>query len=344
MTDEQDHYLRQELYERVRTDPSIFEFLQRGSLDGIWYWDLENPDNEWMSPRFWETMGYDPAEREHLASEWQDLIDPDDLNTALENFTKHCEDPNHPYDQVVRYRHQDGSTVWVRCRGVAIRDESGKPVRMLGAHTDLTPQKQAEEALRKSEAQFRKLADLAPFAISILRGEEYLYVNSAWQELTEYTEEEAKALETHSVVHPDMREQVRQRGVKRTSGETPPARYEMKLITKGGEVRWCDFGATLIDYGDEPAILSVAADITEQKKADEEREQLIAELQKAIAEIKTLRGILPICSYCNKIRDDDGYWERVEVYIKKHTEADMSHGICPRCLEEHFPDISVESG
>ena len=145
------NYLQKELYHLVREDQSIFEFIQQGSLDGLCYWDLEKPENEWMSPQFWATLGYDPQDKKHLASEWQDLIHPDDLKVALDNFHKHCADPHHPYDQIVRYRHKDGSTVWVRCRGIAIRDKAGKPIRMLGAHIDLTAQKNAEQALRESE-------------------------------------------------------------------------------------------------------------------------------------------------------------------------------------------------
>ncbi len=145
--DESD-YLKEELYARIGTDPSIFEFLQSGSLDGLWYWDLENPEHEWMNGRFWELLGYDPKEKKHLAKEWQELINPDDLKVALENFHKHCENPNHPYDQIVRYRHKNGKTIWVRCRGIAIRNQDGKPIRMLGAHNDLTELKELEERLR----------------------------------------------------------------------------------------------------------------------------------------------------------------------------------------------------
>ena len=143
------HYLQRELYELVQQDSSIFEFLQRGSLDGVWYWDITHPENEWMSPRFWELLGFDPTTKEHLAKEWQDLINPEDLEVALSNYTKHCADPKHPYDQTVRYRHKDGSTVWVRCRGIAIRDHTGKPIRLLGAHTDLTELKRTEETLKQ---------------------------------------------------------------------------------------------------------------------------------------------------------------------------------------------------
>jgi len=80
--DSHDHYLKDELYRLMRSDPSIFEFLEKGSLDGIWYWDLEKPENEWMSPQFWMTLGFDPEEKKHLAAEWQDLIHPDDLQIA----------------------------------------------------------------------------------------------------------------------------------------------------------------------------------------------------------------------------------------------------------------------
>jgi len=103
----------------VQKDPEMWRFLQHGSLDGVWYWDLEAPDNEWMSPEMWRLFGIDPETKSHAPAEWQDIIFAEDLAVALENFEKHCADPAHPYDQIVRYWHSDGSTVWVRCRGIA---------------------------------------------------------------------------------------------------------------------------------------------------------------------------------------------------------------------------------
>jgi|GEM_PF-2223626 ligand-binding sensor domain-containing protein len=70
-----------------------------------------------------------------------------------------------------------------------------------------------------------------------------------------------------------------------------------------------------------------------------QHDQLKSEVEHALAEIKTLRGIVPICSYCKKIRDDQGYWEQLESYISEHSNAEFSHGICPECLKEHFPDF-----
>ncbi len=152
-----ENYLKRELYDLIKNDTSLFEFIQLGSLDGIWYWDLESPENEWMSAKFWEILGHDPNEKKHLAREWQEVIFKEDLELAMENLEKHCADPTHPYDQIVRYTHKNGSTVWVRCRGLAIRNEQGKAIRMLGAHTDITDLKNTEKELERSNQTKVKL-------------------------------------------------------------------------------------------------------------------------------------------------------------------------------------------
>jgi len=145
------NYLKIELYELIKNDKSIFDFIQESSLDGMWYWDLENPENEWMNARFWTILGYNPEEMPHKSSAWQNIIDQDDLKIALDNFKKHCENPNHSYDQIVRYKHINNSTVWIRCRGIAIRNEKNQPIRMLGAHHDITDLKNVEHELIKAK-------------------------------------------------------------------------------------------------------------------------------------------------------------------------------------------------
>jgi len=159
------HYLEQELHDRFRRDSTIFDFLDAGAFDGLWFWDVENPDQEWMSPRFKQTFGYHDHEIPNTSAWWQQNIHPDDLLVALDNFEKHCADPNHAYDQTVRYRHKDGSTVWVRCRGIALRNENGKPVRMMGVHLDVTNLKAAESSLTDRtealEASHRRLENVS---------------------------------------------------------------------------------------------------------------------------------------------------------------------------------------
>jgi len=70
-----------------------------------------------------------------------------------------------------------------------------------------------------------------------------------------------------------------------------------------------------------------------------EKEKLIVELQEALAKVKTLSGLLPICSSCKKIRDDNGYWNQIETYIRQHSEADFTHGICPTCAKMLYPGL-----
>jgi PAS domain S-box-containing protein len=84
---------------------------------------------------------------------------------------------------------------------------------------------------------------------------------------------------------------------------------------------------------------AIARDITERRREEEERLRLIGELTQALTQAKTLRGLLPICSSCKQIRDDQGYWQQVEVYIQKHSEAGFTHGLCPSCSGKYFPGI-----
>ena len=106
--------------------------------------------------------------------------------------------------------------------------------------------------------------------------------------------------------------------------------FENRYLCKDGSFRWFHWNAA--PDSSEKVIYSVARDITASKQAEEEREQLVRELQAALAEVKTLREILPICSYCRKIRDDENYWHTVENYISRHTATRFSHGICPSCM------------
>jgi uncharacterized PurR-regulated membrane protein YhhQ (DUF165 family) len=80
-------------------------------------------------------------------------------------------------------------------------------------------------------------------------------------------------------------------------------------------------------------------EIERRKKVEREKEGLIAELTKAINEVKTLRGILPTCAYCKNIRDEAGDWHQLEEFIQTHSEAKFSHGICPDCRKVHFPQV-----
>jgi len=97
-----------------------------------------------------------------------------------------------------------------------------------------------------------------------------------------------------------------------------------------------------VNYLGKRASLGNFMDITERKLAEEERERLIKELQGALEHINTLRGLLPICAWCKKLRDDQGYWRSVEDYISASTGAEFSHSICPECQDQFFNEAPTE--
>ena len=86
-----------------------------------------------------------------------------------------------------------------------------------------------------------------------------------------------------------------------------------------------------------PLVLSLE---TRRRGAEEARERLVVELRESLSKVKTLSGLLPICAHCKKIRNDKGYWIQIESYIRSHSEAEFSHGLCPACLQQYYPDFA----
>jgi K+-sensing histidine kinase KdpD len=95
-------------------------------------------------------------------------------------------------------------------------------------------------------------------------------------------------------------------------------------------------------FGELAAIsLQNGRNLEKRVKAEKQREKVIKELQSALSHVKTLKGLLPICSHCKKIRDDKGYWYQIEKYISEHSEAEFSHSICRECAEKYYPDFAL---
>lgn len=88
------------------------------------------------------------------------------------------------------------------------------------------------------------------------------------------------------------------------------------------------------DDGNVVGVVEFFQDISERKEFEDEKQLLIKELQASLEQVKLLSGFLPICAYCKKVRDDKGYWSQIESYIRDHSEAQFSHGICPDCVEK----------
>jgi PAS domain S-box-containing protein len=159
----------------------------------------------------------------------------------------------------------------------------------------------------------------------------FLRLNPAWEKTLGFTREELQSKPMFEFVHPDDSERTLDQNRRVRAGGQALA-FENRYLCKNGSYKWLLWNATA-DL-DHQLIYSVARDITQRKQAEEEREQLLRQLQAALAEVKELQGILPICMYCKDIRDDENYWQTVEGYISHHTHTKFSHGICPACYEK----------
>jgi PAS domain S-box-containing protein len=153
-------------------------------------------------------------------------------------------------------------------------------------------------------------------------------LNPAWERILGFTREELQSKPMVEFVHPDDRERTLEQNRRVREGEQAQA-FENRYVCKDGSYRWLLWNARA-DL-EHQVIYSVARDITERKKAEAERERLVRQLQAALAEVRELQEILPICSYCKRIRDDKNYWQTVEAYFSHYTNTSFTHGICPPC-------------
>jgi PAS domain S-box-containing protein len=120
--------------------------------------------------------------------------------------------------------------------------------------------------------------------------------------------------------------------------------FETQLRCYNGSLCWVQDCAKAIrdPYTQEVFFEGSLQDISDRKKAEQEREQLISELQEALAKVKTLSGLLPVCASCKKIRDDEGYWNPMEVFIQGHSDAEFTHSFCPDCMKQLYPEVFEE--
>lgn len=199
-----------------------------------------------------------------------------------------------------------------------------------------TRQLEVEHELRRcleSEALLRRLIEESRDGIVILDEQAGVFdANQRFAQLLGYSREELQRLHVWDWDTVYSREQILE-----LAGQVDEQghRFETRHRRKDGsmvEVELCNNGAF---YQGRKLILCICRDISERKQAEQEREELIGQLQASLAEIKTLRGILPICAICKRIRNDKGYWEQVDEYIRGHSQAGICHSICPDCVRGH---------
>jgi PAS domain S-box-containing protein len=203
---------------------------------------------------------------------------------------------------------------------------------------DVTTQKRAKAQLLASEARFRSLLEEAPIAIAMTREGRFLYVNPGYLAMHGFTfADELIGTSIFERVLPEDRAAFR---AFPDPQACEGANFEFRSLRKDGTAFPVSTSVRNLALGDGPAVLGFLQDISERSRAEQEREGLIRNLQVALAKVKTLRGLIPICSHCKKIRDDKGYWNHLEAYITSNSEAAFTHGVCPECVHDFYSDFT----
>ena len=195
--------------------------------------------------------------------------------------------------------------------------------------------------LRVQEEKFSKAFHSAPYAVLLTRLSDgkIIEVNDGFVAIAGYAAAEVRGKTTATLdlwARPEDRAAV----VDRLTATGRVDALELPFRRKTGELLTGLFSAASIVVGDEKCILASIGDITARKRAEDERARLLAEREKSLKEINILSGLLPICMSCKKIRDDNGYWNQLELYIRSHSQAEFSHGLCPECAHKMYPEFA----
>ncbi len=202
--------------------------------------------------------------------------------------------------------------------------------------------KRKEDQLRISEEKYRRIVTTANEGIMILDADWSInYTNDHLSQMFGYNPGELMGKSFDSLLFKDDMNDFAQQKRDRIGGVS--SKFERRFKTKDGRTLWTLVSASALftDDGVFNGSFGMITDISKRKKAEEELQVKVAELKEALDDIKILRGILPICSHCKKIRDDKGYWNQLESYVSMHSEADFSHSICPECIRTHYPDFDI---
>jgi PAS domain S-box-containing protein len=201
--------------------------------------------------------------------------------------------------------------------------------------------KRLMEDIQIEEEKFAKAFHAAPYAMSLTRlSDGKIYeVNEGYVNITGYLLSEVSGKTTFELqIWADIDDRAAVVDELNKHGRVQDK--EVRFKTKSGGILTGLYSAEIVTINNQKSILGCFNDITERIRAERERERLIEERSKALSEIKVLSGMLPICASCKKIRDDSGYWNQIESYIKSHSEADFSHGICPDCVKKLYPEFT----
>jgi PAS domain S-box-containing protein len=287
---------RKQAEEVLRKSEAKYRLITEKMNDSVWTSDLELRLT-YVSPSDERLYGYTAEER--MAQSLGEMLTPASLEKALEilsqELAREATGQDDPYRSVsieLEYYRKDGSTIWVETTVSGIRNDEGVPIGFHGVDRDITERKRIEAELIKSEQKYRHLFEKAEEGILVVRGETIEFANPALARILQRPVDAIIAKPFVSSIHPEDRAIVSERHRRRMLGETVETGYDFRIIAADGDERWLRITSQVIDWEGAPASLSFLTDITDRKRAEEEREKLKEQLDRAhnLESIGTLAG------------------------------------------------------
>jgi PAS domain S-box-containing protein len=242
--------------------------------------------------------------------------------------------------------HVDGQKRIYDIRVSNLLDYNGNTIGRIMALRDITARKRAIETILESEEKFKFLAEnMADIVWTLDMDFNADYVSPSIEKVLGFTPEERKQQKFEEMITPESLERIMavlseeiQRDDTEDSNPDRSIILDVEYYHKNGSTVWMENIVKAIrdQTGSAVGMYGSSRNITDRKKAEADLLLEKGKLQEAILEIKKLSGMLPICSHCKNIRDDKGYWNQIENYIEKHSEAEFSHGLCPKCIDEIY--------
>lgn len=332
----------EEALEALRESEERYRLLSELGSDFL-FKDRVLPDGStrmvWSNDSFPRVFGYSVEEYNRLG-DWEKLYHPDDVEAAQERLRRLLQGEN--TTGITRIRQSNGTYRWLSVTNHPEKDpETGRIVSVIGAAHDITEAHLAEQARQESESKYRTLIDsMQEGIIRLDLSDRIEHVNKRLCDMVEYREDELLGKTCNEILLlPEGKELMEEKHRLRAQGIAD--HYELRFRKKSGEVFWALVGGSPIYDAERRVVgsIGILTDISRQKIIEAEREQLIAELRGALAQIKTLSGLLPICATCKKVRDDQGYWHQIENYISNNSTAEFTHGTCLECAKKAYPEM-----
>jgi len=267
--------------EALRVSEFRWKFAIEGAGDGLWDWDVTT-NTVYYSKRWKEMLGYAEHDIKNDLGEWEKRIHPDDKAMVLEAAEAHRTGKNQSYQIEHRFRCKDGSWKWILAHGMAVsQDAEGKPLRVIGRHTDITEQKRTEQALRDSEQRYANTLTAVNDGLwewHVPSGTAYF--SPHYYAMLDYADQAFIANYTNwrALIHPDDVERV-EHDLRQSVATGQGFAVDLRLNTQSGDWRWFSTRGNTVERTPDDQVLRMAgtlSDITQRKKAEEDLEEFFA--------------------------------------------------------------------